>query len=117
MSQSRVETLLEQLDSEGEIKWESQSRVEECLVACINKTGKAGCSCEPQSRVEELLQVHAEQCANMSGGGDGTAMLVSTAEEMDTLLVEENLGKIYKFVGVTDETYTNGQYYIIEEAE
>ena len=68
MSNSRVEELLEQLDSEGKIDYEPQSRVEEALVACINKTGKAGCSCEPQSRIEELLQVHAEQMCNGGGG-------------------------------------------------
>ena len=53
---------------------------------------------------------------NVEGSGEtGTAITVSSSTDMDALLVEENVGKIYKFVGVTDEKYTNGQYYIIEE--
>lgn len=53
---------------------------------------------------------------NVEGSREtGTAITVSSSTDMDALLVEENVGKIYKFVGVTDEKYTNGQYYIIEE--
>ena len=36
---------------------------------------------------------------------------VSTAAEMNALLVAENVGKAYKFVGTTDSTYTNGDIY------
>ena len=48
--------------------------------------------------------------------GDGVPIEISTASEMDALLIEENLGKVYKYVGVSDETYTNGcLYQIVEE--
>ena len=30
---------------------------------------------------------------------------------MKALLVAANLGKVYRFVGTTDETYTNGDLY------
>ena len=36
---------------------------------------------------------------------------VSTADEMNALLVAANVGKAYKFVGTTDDTYTNGDVY------
>lgn len=36
---------------------------------------------------------------------------ISTAAEMNALLVAENVGKAYKFVGTTDSTYTNGDIY------
>lgn len=36
---------------------------------------------------------------------------VSTAAEMNALLVAANVGKAYKFVGTTDSTYTNGDIY------
>lgn len=36
---------------------------------------------------------------------------VSTAAEMNALLVAENVGKAYKFTGTTDSTYTNGDIY------
>lgn len=36
---------------------------------------------------------------------------ISTAAAMNALLVAENVGKAYKFVGTTDSTYTNGDIY------
>lgn len=36
---------------------------------------------------------------------------VSTADAMNALLVAANVGKAYKFVGTTDDTYTNGDVY------
>lgn len=52
--------------------------------------------------------------------GDGEAGLpieVLSTEEMDALLVTENIGKIYKYVGTTGDTYTNCELYqVIEEA-
>lgn len=41
---------------------------------------------------------------------------VATAAEMNALLVEANIGKAYKFVGTTDDTYTNGDIYVVEVA-
>ena len=42
---------------------------------------------------------------------------ISTTEEMDALLVTANIGKIYKFVGTTDEKYINGDIYLVEETK
>lgn len=36
---------------------------------------------------------------------------ISTASEMTVLLVAANVGKVYKFIGTTDDTYTNGNLY------
>ena len=36
---------------------------------------------------------------------------VSTAAAMTALLVAANVGKVYKFTGTTDDTYTNGDLY------
>lgn len=36
---------------------------------------------------------------------------VVTAEEMATLLTADNVGKVYRFTGTTDDTYTNGDLY------
>lgn len=36
---------------------------------------------------------------------------VATAAGMTALLVEANVGKVYRFTGTTDETYTNGDLY------
>lgn len=42
---------------------------------------------------------------------------VATASEMDALLVDENVGKYYKFTGTTDDTYTNGDiYYVVDDS-
>ena len=41
---------------------------------------------------------------------------VSTAAEMNALLVAANGGKAYKFTGTTDSTYTNGDIYeVVQE--
>ena len=42
---------------------------------------------------------------------------VSTAAEMNALLVAENVGNAYKFTGTTDDTYTNGDIYeVVQES-
>ena len=51
----------------------------------------------------------------LGGGGKKGLVEVSTAAEMNALLVEANIGKTYKFVGTTDDTYTNGDIYVVEE--
>ena len=46
----------------------------------------------------------------------GTPIEISTVEQMENKLISENVGKIYKYVGETNETYTNGEYYeVIDE--
>ena len=41
---------------------------------------------------------------------------VVTAEEMNALLVEENMGNAYRFIGETTENYINGDIYVVEES-
>lgn len=36
---------------------------------------------------------------------------ISTADEMTAVLMATNVGKVYKFTGTTDTTYTNGDLY------
>lgn len=46
-----------------------------------------------------------------------TPVEVATASDMDALLTADNVGKIYQYTGVTDDTYTNGELYqVVEEA-
>ena len=40
---------------------------------------------------------------------------IDTSADMSALLVAENVGKVYQFVGTTDANYTNGDLYIVEE--
>lgn len=42
---------------------------------------------------------------------DSIPIEVSTAAAMTALLVAANVGKVYKFTGTTDTTYTNGDLY------
>lgn len=37
--------------------------------------------------------------------------------EMEAVLVSENIGKIYKYIGETNETYTNNNLYEVTEVE
>lgn len=50
-------------------------------------------------------------------GSNGTPIELATSEEMQAVLVVENIGKIYKFVGETNETFTNGNLYQVMEVE
>lgn len=54
--------------------------------------------------------------SSTSEGASGTPIEVATASEMDALLTTNNVGKIYLYKGVTNETYTNGELYqVVEE--
>lgn len=39
------------------------------------------------------------------------AATIATASEMNGCLIQANVGKVYKFTGTTDDTYTNGDLY------
>ena len=42
---------------------------------------------------------------------------VETSTEMDALLVEDNVSKYYKYTGTTDDKYTNGDIYQVQDEE
>ena len=44
---------------------------------------------------------------------DSTPIEISTDAEMEAVLTSNNVGKVYKFTGISD-TYTNGDLYIVE---
>lgn len=46
---------------------------------------------------------------------NGTPIEVATVDEMNAMLVEANIGKVYKYTGETNDTYTNGELYIVGE--
>lgn len=42
---------------------------------------------------------------------------ITTSTEMDNKLVQANVGKYYKFTGTTDDKYTNGDIYQVQDEE
>ena len=46
---------------------------------------------------------------------DGVPQEVATPEAMDALLVVENVGKVYLYTGESNDDYTNGNLYLVEE--
>lgn len=54
---------------------------------------------------------------NIEAGASGEAIEVATEEEMDTVLVEENIGKFYKFTGESTNKYTQDAIYLVQDAE
>mgnify|MGYP007084304843 CR=1 FL=1 len=46
---------------------------------------------------------------------EGFPVEVSTVAGMADVLIPVNVGKVYKFTGTTDDTYTNGDLYLVEE--
>ena len=83
MDKTRLEILLEQLINNGSIEgWECRSRLEEYLVACINKTDLSS-DYVPRSRLEELLKLLLVSIKNNSSdgttsGGSGSDVMVPT---------------------------------------
>lgn len=66
---SRSEELIQKLiNGESIDNYCCRSRLEEYLIACINKTGSAGCPV-PRSRIEVLLKEYAD-CCNQPTGPD-----------------------------------------------
>ena len=61
------------------------------------------------------VQTMAEEILNIRTGGGITD--IGTEEEMNALLVSENIGNIYRFVGETTDMYVNGDIYIVEETK
>lgn len=45
----------------------------------------------------------------------GQPLQIATSEEMDEVLNEKNIGKVYEYIGETNEKYTKGAIYRIEE--
>lgn len=46
----------------------------------------------------------------------GTPIEISTVEQMENKLISENVGKIYKYLGETNENFENGEFYqVVEE--
>lgn len=39
---------------------------------------------------------------------------IATASDMDSLLIAENVGKVYIYTGTTNVSYTQGDIYIVE---
>ena len=52
-------------------------------------------------------------------GSDNTGLPIeiSSKEEMEMLLTFENIDKIYKYIGETNETFTNGNLYQVMEVD
>lgn len=118
---SRLETLLRKLVKGEKLDgWVCQSRIEEHLLACINKTGIANLK-EPTSRLEELLQLLAFQMQDDVDYDDAYKLLaglpieIATSEEMDAVLIGDNVGKIYKYIGENTEVYITDNIYIVME--
>ena len=49
------------------------------------------------------------------GKSTGKPIAISTPEEMNQLLIIENVGKIYKYIGETNGKYTKDSYYLVEK--
>lgn len=93
-----------------------QSRMEQCLLNCVEKCGCDGLP-PPQSNAEAFLQALAEQARN---GSSGAVSEVSTASAMDTILAnatDADIGKAYIYTGASTDTYEQGALYMITKEE
>ena len=52
-----------------------------------------------------------------SVGGDIAVIDVANQSAMELLLVEENIGKIYRYTGETNETFINGALYQVAQED
>lgn len=49
-----------------------------------------------------------------NGTNTNTVIEIATADEMSALLTEDNVGKMYKYVGESNGTFENGEIYVVE---
>lgn len=75
------------------------------IANAIREKTKTTGTLTPQAMASKILEI--------SGGGG--LEKISTEAEMDAILVSENLGKMYQYVGSTNEKYYPGDIYIVEE--
>lgn len=61
----------------------------------------------------DTFRSYADKIASIETGIEE----ISTADAMTALLVEANVGKVYRFTGTTDDTYTNGDLYEVMQEE
>ena len=100
MEENRVETLLNAIINGETIDFNPQSRMEEYLKNCINKTGVEGLP-TPQSRMDALLYRLAETIAS-GGGGGNTGM---TAKEW--LRLRNGTRLFYNLTTIDEVTLTS----------
>lgn len=82
MEKTRVEILLDALNNNETIdNWVCRSRLEEHLIACINKTGIEGLGA-PRCRLEELLQVLAVSLKEGGNAGGSTGNITAYVEQL-----------------------------------
>lgn len=62
----------------------------------------------------DTFRSYADKIASIETGGIED---VATADEMTALLIADNVGKVYRFTGSTDSTYTNGDLYEVMQEE
>lgn len=80
--------------------------IKQNLQAAYNKLQDKGATIPTNKNMENL----ASTIETVSSGVEE----VATASAMNAKLVEENVGKYYKFTGTTDSNYTNGDLYLVE---
>lgn len=86
-----------------------QSRIDYYLLAAITKN-KDNLPLS-QSRIDEYLK----ELVNVIVDSEGKVITIDDPDEMDALLIEENEGKVYMYIGETTDTYINGDIYIVTE--
>lgn len=100
--ENEVATLLNAVTDGETIDFEPQSRMEEYLKSCINKTGTEGLP-TPQSRVDALLYILAEKIAE--GGSSGSSTGGSNGDYPIITMTGLNVGSViiqYKGEPITD---------------
>lgn len=59
----------------------------------------------------------AEEIGGITGGSSAMPIKVSSEAEMNALLETAPVGAVYKYVGITTDTYENGGLYLLEVIE
>lgn len=88
--------------------------VDETDSEILNNTASLEVDAIPTAYIEALWN-NADYDGDYEILMNGLPIEISTAEEMDALLIEANIGKIYKYVGETTEKYIKDNIYIVTE--
>jgi hypothetical protein len=67
--------------------------------------------------LKKLIYIDKIENGGVIAEASGEAIEVSTEAEMDAVLVEENIGKFYKFTGESTDKYTQDTIYLVQDSE
>lgn len=84
----------------------------------LEKMNRLGDKFKEWSGEERLFTLEDMMSCDFAVGTLGEPIVVETSEDMEALLVESNVGKVYAYTGLSTEKFkSGGLYMVVDEVE